>query len=65
MAAVLFSGSQVSLVVLPLMFFHQIQLIVCAVPRSGSPGVRATMPSRRLIGCPLHPCDGHQSSHPV
>ncbi|WP_424809688.1 bile acid:sodium symporter family protein [Rhodococcus sp. 27YEA15] len=31
MAAVLFSGSQVSLVVLPLMFFHQIQLIVCAV----------------------------------
>ncbi|EOM74769.1 bile acid:sodium symporter [Rhodococcus rhodnii] len=31
MAAVLFSGSQVSLIVLPLMLFHQIQLIVCAV----------------------------------
>jgi len=31
MATVLFSGPQLSLIVLPLMLFHQIQLIVCAV----------------------------------
>jgi len=31
MASVLFSGGQVGLVVIPLMLFHQIQLMVCAV----------------------------------
>lgn len=31
MATVLFSGPQLSLIVLPLMLFHQLQLIVCAV----------------------------------
>jgi sodium/bile acid cotransporter 7 len=31
MATVLFSGPQLSLVVLPLMLFHQLQLMVCAV----------------------------------
>jgi sodium/bile acid cotransporter 7 len=31
MAAILFPGSAVSLIVLPLMLFHQIQLFVCAV----------------------------------
>ena len=31
MASVLFAGSQVGLVVLPLMLFHQLQLMVCAV----------------------------------
>ncbi|MFD3745385.1 bile acid:sodium symporter family protein [Nocardia sp. NPDC058633] len=31
MAAVLFGGAQIALIVLPLMIFHQIQLIVCAV----------------------------------
>lgn len=31
MAAALFSGSQVGLTVLPLMLFHQIQLIICAI----------------------------------
>ena len=31
MASVLFAGPQVGLVVLPLMLFHQLQLIVCAV----------------------------------
>ena len=31
MASVLFAGPQLSLIVLPLMLFHQIQLIVCAV----------------------------------
>lgn len=30
-ASVLFAGSQLSLIVLPLMLFHQLQLIVCAV----------------------------------
>ncbi len=30
MAAVLFAGQPVGLIVLPLMIFHQIQLIVCA-----------------------------------
>ena len=31
MAKVLFAGSQLSLIILPLMLFHQLQLIVCAV----------------------------------
>jgi sodium/bile acid cotransporter 7 len=31
MASVMFAGPQLSLIVLPLMLFHQIQLIVCAV----------------------------------
>ncbi|TSD49773.1 bile acid:sodium symporter [Rhodococcus sp. KBS0724] len=31
MAVVLFGGSQVGLIMLPLMIFHQIQLIVCAI----------------------------------
>jgi sodium/bile acid cotransporter 7 len=31
MASVLFTGPAISLVVLPLMVFHQIQLIVCAI----------------------------------
>ena len=31
MAAILFAGQQIGLVVLPLMLFHQLQLIVCAV----------------------------------
>ena len=31
MAGVLFSASQVGAIILPLMFFHQIQLMVCAV----------------------------------
>ena len=31
MATVLFSGPTLSLIVLPLMVFHQLQLIVCAV----------------------------------
>ncbi len=30
MASVLFAGQPVGLIVLPLMIFHQIQLIVCA-----------------------------------
>ena len=30
MAAVLFAGQPIGLIVLPLMIFHQIQLIVCA-----------------------------------
>jgi len=31
MAAILFVGQSVSLIVIPLMLFHQIQLFVCAV----------------------------------
>ncbi len=31
MASILFAGHSVSLIVLPLMLFHQIQLFVCAV----------------------------------
>jgi sodium/bile acid cotransporter 7 len=31
MASVLFAGSQIGLVVLPLMLFHQMQLMVCAM----------------------------------
>ena len=30
-AAILFGGQQIGLVVLPVMLFHQLQLIVCAV----------------------------------
>jgi sodium/bile acid cotransporter 7 len=30
MASVLFAGQSLSLIVLPLMLFHQLQLIVCA-----------------------------------
>ncbi len=30
MASVLFAGSQVGLIVLPLMLFHQLQLMLCA-----------------------------------
>lgn len=49
MASVLFTGSAVSMIVLPLMIFHQIQLIVCAflarryslrVEGDGEPGVQ-------------------------
>lgn len=51
MASVLFSGPQVALVVLPLMLFHQLQLVVCAVlarryarrPDEGASGV-STIP---------------------
>jgi sodium/bile acid cotransporter 7 len=31
MAAILFAGQSVSLIVIPLMLFHQIQLFACAV----------------------------------
>jgi sodium/bile acid cotransporter 7 len=31
MATILFSGAQLGMIVLPLMLFHQLQLIVCAV----------------------------------
>lgn len=41
MAAVLFAGQQTGLIILPLMLFHQIQLIVCAVI-AGRLGLRAT-----------------------
>ncbi len=43
MASVLFAPSQVGLVVLPLMLFHQIQLMVCAVL------------ARRYAGRPIDP----------
>jgi len=42
MAAVLFAGQDVALLVLPLMLFHQIQLMVCSViaPRWGRAAAR-------------------------
>ena len=45
MAKVLFATSAVGPMVLPLMLFHQIQLMVCAVLRNATPG--AAMTQRR------------------
>lgn len=56
MAAVLFSGSQVSPVVLPLMFFHLIQLIVCAVLAqrfARRPGADALEATDRMSTAPV------------
>ena len=51
MASVLFAGQPVGLIVLPLMIFHQIQLIVCAAlaqrfARRQDPELQGSTPGR-------------------
>jgi len=62
MAAVLFPAPQLSLMVLPLMLFHQIQLMVCTVlarpvgPGGGGVGGEVPRSSAVATGsCPCHP----------
>jgi sodium/bile acid cotransporter 7 len=49
MASVLFAGGTVGLVVLPLMLFHQVQLMACAVLArryAARPEAEAALPAR-------------------
>jgi sodium/bile acid cotransporter 7 len=53
MAKVLFAGHPLGMIVLPIMLFHQLQLMVCAVlarryarrPEAGVPGGEDTAPA--------------------
>jgi sodium/bile acid cotransporter 7 len=50
MASVLFAGSSVGLIVLPLMLFHQLQLMVCAtLARRYAAGEPTTLPIARPV----------------
>jgi sodium/bile acid cotransporter 7 len=52
MINVLFSAQMAGLIVIPLMLFHQVQLMVCAVlaRRYAARGVRTADESRRTAG---------------
>lgn len=54
MATILFAGSSVSLIVLPLMIFHQVQLFVCAVlarryAATGARGIDPAVADARVV----------------
>ena len=50
MASVLFAGSSVGLIVLPLMLFHQLQLMVCAaLARRYAADGTGTLPAARPV----------------
>ncbi|WP_327144186.1 bile acid:sodium symporter family protein [Nocardia sp. NBC_01327] len=65
MAAVLFGGQSTALIVLPLMIFHQIQLIVCAflAPRFARKAEVDTELSDSTVGQPIS--GDTRESHPV
>jgi sodium/bile acid cotransporter 7 len=49
MATVLFAGPQLGLIILPLMLFHQLQLVVCAI-LARHYGARADLRAHALVG---------------